>query len=110
MIINKPEIDNRSVCAWLYEKFHEPKLLSRYEEHGGKFSALNNVLSAEGRENVPRIAVLAAAVPYLDCYEKPGPYGTVCNKNVKILNDSDKAVAHTDYYSLMNFINFNTNI
>lgn len=103
------EIDPKSPYAWLYEKFDEPKLKKLYRDYGGDTDALNSVLSVDGNNSVPQIAVLAAVVPYLDFYDRKTRL-KFFNPKVKILPDSDRAAAMIKRCSIIDFITKNTDI
>ena len=91
--------------AFLADTFQEEQLLKHYEEQKGILKWLDKVLLADGScKKAPKLAVLAAVMPYADLYSKPTPANGYTKTEVQFLSESDKAAALLDHGSLMGLL------
>ena len=91
--------------AFLADTFQEEQLLKHYEEQKGILKWLGKVLLADGSgKKAPKLAVLAAVMPYADLYSKPTPANGYTKTEVQFLSESDKAAALLDHGSLMGLL------
>ncbi len=91
--------------AFLEDTFQEEQLLKHYKEQKGVPERLDKVLLADGSgKKAPKLAVLAAVMPYADLYSKPTPANGYTKTEAQFLSESDKAAALLDHESLMGLL------
>ena len=92
--------------AFLEDAFQEEQLLKHYKEQKGVLAQLGKVLLADGSgQKAPKLAVLAAVMPYADLYIKPGRVNNEYKETeVRLLPESDKAAALLDHETLIGLL------
>ena len=85
--------------------FLEEQLLKHYKEQKGVLARLGKVLLADGSgQKTPKLAVLAAVMPYADLYIKPTRTNGYKKTELQFLSESDKAAALLDHEGLMGLL------
>ena len=91
--------------AFLEDAFQEEQLLKHYKEHKGVLARLGKVLLADGSgQKAPKLAVLAAVMPYADLYIKPTHTNGHKETELQFLSEPDKAAALLDHEGLMGLL------
>lgn len=89
--------------AFLEDAFSETLLLKHYKEQKGDLERLDQVPLADGKP-APKLAVLAAVMPYADQYCKPSRANGHKRAQVQLLPESDRAAALLDRENLMELL------
>ena len=93
--------------AFLEDAFQEEQLLKHYKEHKGVLARLGKVLLADGSgQKAPKLAVLAAVMPYAEQYQRPAHISTYKRDyiQVNIVKEADRAAELLDRESLLGLL------
>lgn len=93
--------------AFLEDAFQEEQLLKHYKEHKGVLARLGEVLLADGSgQKAPKLAVLAAVMPYAEQYQRPAHISTYKKDyiQVNLVKEADRAAELLDRESLLGLL------